>query len=584
MLFLFFIIWLALGSCLAKQVADRLWPLGRINWAPALFLPLFLLALLANVFTAWLALTDWAIVAAAVLSLSAIVGLWLAWRRQPILPRVVDESGSAIAWWLWLVVYLALLLGYYLIKVSATGQALSSPWQVLPIGFILAAAILLAAAVYAIISDKKIGQTLMLIVAASLLLHSYLLVYSNGFGGDRFRHLASEERILAGREYQPTLLADQLWLVQLGPLALPQALIDSAKLSYGSQWSLEVIASKLTGIATFEINRYLLPLLWSVFLPLIVFVAAWLIRSDKKFAAWSALLAGGLYLLQYYGAQGLPASYGLLWLAFFCLWPLSYLKHRDRRLLVVSLVFLALMYFSYSLAFIGAALFLLLIAAAFYRGQWSYWASLLGVAALVALDYVSSPQLAFSVRRFYDAFIQANLFYFFSSATNYLWLNLGLIAATAILIVLVSYLAVFNKINPALKAMALWFLTLFAGYYLAWSCLLGEHSLARRLTLFACLPLVFLLADLIRRLSDYHSRWLIGGVCVAAILFIYCSGPTLAINITDSDLARARELWPQIKNQPAACVKEPLAVILALEYVSAKEFQETINNANCSLP
>lgn len=580
MLFLISIVWLVASIYFSKQIINRQFSLGWVNFALAAFLPIFLLGPIANIFTAWLVLNEYTIVAAEILSFLIIIILWLSVRRQPELRRV-DDEGEKIPSWLWLVVYLSLLTGLYLIKVSATGQAITSPWSVLPVGFAIAAAILVSCASYAVIQEKKIGSTLIIIVAASLLIHSYLFVYSNGFGGDRFRHLASETRIISGLEYQPTLLTNDLWLKQIGPATVPQALIDSAKLSYGTQWSLEVIVSKITGWPVFQLNRFMLPIIWSIFFPLIIFALAWQVKPDKKFATLSALISCGLYYLQYYGAQGLPASYGLLWLAYFCLWPIMYLKSDDKKMLAASLLFLALMYFNYSLAFICAIIFLALVLASRLKGYYTYFVSIAGLAGLVALDFLSSGQIIISVRRFYEAFISSNLFFFHGTDTNYLWLNLFLIFIIVSLIILIKYFIIFSKINKPLTIFGLWFLAMFGAYFLSWSILSGEHIVARRLILFACLPLIFLLANYFERLLSYRPKLLVGTILVVIMMFSFYSGPTLEISVSDSDLSRAREIWPQIRSQQGACVKEPLAVILALEYESAKEFQETINNENC---
>ena len=581
MLTLSFIIWLGFSCYLAKQAVDRLLPLGRLNFALAAFLPIFLFGLIANIFTAWFAFSELSMIISAGLSLALIAAIWWQYRRQPAL-ACLEDSRASVPPWLWLIAYLSLISGWYLIKVSATGAAISSPWQVLPIAYLAFAALLIAAAGYAVLSNKKIVQALILIILSSLIIHSYLLSYNNGFGADRFRHLASEQRLLEGKEYQPSLLAKELWLSQLGPIAIPRALIDSAKLSYGAQWSIEASVSKLSGWPVFQVNRFLLPLVWSLFLPLIIFAAAWLMKPDARFALLSAFLSSGLYLLQYYGAQGLPASYGFLFLAFYCLWPLLYLRTGDKRLLYLSAGLLILMYFSYSLSFICAAAFFALIMAAKSERRYSYAAAFAAMSVLISLDFLSSPRFAFDPHRFYDALAGSNLLYFFGANTDYPALNILLALIICILVIVIAYFVAFDKWNQYLRAAGLWFLAMFGAYFLSWSLLYGEHSVSRRLLLFACLPLIFLLADFLKRLMSLWPPAIIMSAAVLAVCFNYYSGPILAAGVSDADLRRARELWPEIQTRRDACVKEPLGVILALEYESAKEFQETINNANCA--
>ena len=111
----------------------------------------------------------------------------------------------------------------------------------------------------------------------------------------------------------------------------------------------------------------------------------------------------------------------------------------------------------------------------------------------------------------------------------------------------------------------------------------GEHSLARRLTLFSSVFFIFILTEPIHDFVVAKKSQL--AVIFLSLLFTisFYSGPLLKVNVSDRDWAKAEAIWKDIsKLDSYPCVDDDLEVILALEAVSAKRFQETINNNNCA--
>jgi len=130
--------------------------------------------------------------------------------------------------------------------------------------------------------------------------------------------------------------------------------------------------------------------------------------------------------------------------------------------------------------------------------------------------------------------------------------------------------------------MSLIFCALMVAYFLSWTLLSGEHSLARRLTLFSVIFLVLMLIDVV-----YQALFIkqpLFTIILLSLLFTinFYSGPVLLINISNRDLNKAQAIWQDISrldNYP--CIKDDLEVILSLEALSAKRFQESINSNNC---
>jgi len=596
MMLAFFIIWLVASVIIANRLLAKLFVFDKnIIMVLAVFLPIVILGPVLNIFSAWFKLNDLAIYLSLAISLA---GLFLADKYcskdnpDNDYPLEENDSGKLFVFndWLYLIFAALAVIGIYFVTHAAGLNNILSPWDILS-GWQAIIAMLLAGMIIFGIYSRKISvlATLFLIVIFSFLIHSYLFVYKNGFGGDRFRHLASEERILQGLEYQPTLLAEKMWLNKLGPISYPQALTDSAKLSYGTMWSLEVLAAKISGWPVFQINRFLLPILWPIFLTVIIFAIAYLLRPDNRFALLAALLANSFYLLQYYGAQGLPASYGLLWLAFYLLFLINYLIKPDRlkaRLIFAGLI---LMYFNYSLAFLlagcGFAISLLLAKQKF----WAYLATILAVISLIALDFQSSPQIGFLYAKLWPSWIYANIVDFQALSRlvpmigEWHLLELALMAGL-FAILIIGFIKVWRKQDlPWLLVLLMAKITL-AAYFISYLFLNGEHSLSRRIMLFAVMFLLFFLADFAcDRIRSRNSFIVVASLIIFLTGLTYYSGPALNVNVTDRDLSKAEAIWKDIKGNKDYCVKDDLGVILALEYVSAKEFQETVNNQNCKL-
>ncbi|MFA5020613.1 MAG: hypothetical protein WC517_00950 [Patescibacteria group bacterium] len=592
-LWLLALLWLLFSWRSANRILARSLALDKMTVSLlAVFLPIFILGPLANIFTAWFQLNNWTICLSLFLSWAGlfIVDKFLLAKEPPVSAEIEIERPGPFVFsnWLYLIFGLAAAGGFYLIARAVNGGYLTSPWEVLS-DWLIAVVIILSAIIIYVIYCRKIpiAATLMMIMVFSLLIHSYLLVYQNGFGGDRFRHLGSEERLIQEREYQPTLLTDNLWLKTIGPLTYPQALTSPAKLSYGTMWSLEVIAAKLSGLSVFQVNRFLLPILWSIFLTVIIFALAFLLRPDKRLALLAAWLANSFYLFQYYGAQGLPAAYGLLWLAFYFIFLISHLKNPSRLKFWLLLIGLILMYFNYSLAFLLASLGFIFVLTLIKKKKLIYVLAPLAILGLVGLDYLSSLTVAFSISKIWPAWLVGNLLDFHALSRFgplFGWRSeLELLLAVGFFALLSVALAkIWQRQDPAWLLVALMAKIILVAYFLSYWFWDGEHSLSRRLTLFAVLFLVLILADAADR--AIRGRKSLTAVGLALILFsalAYYSGPVLDLAVTAQDLDRARVIWPAIRDQKDSCVEEPLSVILALEYVSAKEFQEAVNIINC---
>lgn len=585
--FFLFIIWLIVSSWLGTQILAKLLPLEKkLIWPLGIFLPIFLLGLIANIFTAWLRFNDLAMIVSFLIVFLLLAGGWLLFRHKekPVAEKLENDGRYHWPKTLSIVFIVLLAIGGWLLSASLSGANLLTPWQVISLWYlpvIFGVLLLLMAAVF---SRARLGGVLLMIILSSLLIHSYLLVYQEGFGGDRWRHLASENRILAEKEYQPTLMTDDLWQSEILGLKIPRALVDPGKISYGLQWSLEIIASRVTGIEVFQINRFLLPLLWSIFLPLIIAALAGLIWRDRLFILFSAALSGFFYLLQYYGAQGLPVGYGALWWCFFLLLAAAAFRDPARRLWPALVPLAALMYFNYSLAFILSALALVLGLAFKLKPAGKYPIICLSAISIFVLEIIlAGGQLAFN--GWWSWWRDGNLLFFEAGRALPLMSSYKFLALSIIFIIILASIIVniFRCKNRLMNFVAWLFIIIMTNYALSWIFLDSNLNLARRLTVFAALLLPLLIGwgiiENLKKMKKPALALMLIIICLLGVL-AYRSGPVLSVSVSQADWWAAQRVWQEIKDDPGNyCVLGDLGLLLPLETLSAKE----IVNGNFSL-
>lgn len=189
-------------------------------------------------------------------------------------------------------------LGFYLLYTSRTGASILSPWQTIHPAYIyvfFAATLVLGMLIIKFSSsqrggdkrgglesllkrglrrdplpappflkkgaDKRTLLLLFLLVIHSLLLHSYLpLTHDLIYGADGWRHMANEQRMLEGLLYLPAKTVEEASLsTRIGGL------------SYRPFWFISVAAAKITTLDLLTVNKWLLPIVWSIVFPLLMF-------------------------------------------------------------------------------------------------------------------------------------------------------------------------------------------------------------------------------------------------------------------------------------------------------------------------
>lgn len=576
-----FVIWLIVNSSLLAQALSVLFPLKRIYpQIISYFLTIFLLGLFANIFCAFFILNNFTILLALLLTALASTIFNYIFRNDNE-NTISLENGRVLRGSIFYpIAFIVLAIsGFLAIYLSITEKFITSPWQVLPIWY-LGVIFLLSVILFLMVLGKQRSiWTLLFIVIFAFLLHSYLLVYANGFGGDRWRHLGSEYRIMKGIEYQPTLLTDNLWQTKIGPVQIPRALVDGPKISYGLEWSLNIIASRVSGIDVFWLDKYLMIILWSIFVPFLFFISAVGLWPNKQFALLSSALTSVFYIFQYYGSHSLPISYG--WLPFMfltCSW-IFYLRKPTGKHFGFNIFLTLLMYFSYSLAFMFSGLMLLMALAFRYRNNIaSILVILISSVSIFIMEKFSSTIINnFSLTNWWR---ESNLLFFdfrsylglihYLRYVNYLYYFFSIIFLVSVLIGFIVWVL---KRESQFKFVGWMFAVAMINYFLCWNFLSGIHTLSRRLNLFILVFAIFILAwGIVKLREKIRISSLV--ILLLSILLVgaYYSGPFQDVSANSDDITASKYLWQKMEHNPSNyCVLSYTSELLVLEAYSGKE-------------
>lgn len=151
--------------------------------------------------------------------------------------------------WLEIAYFIFYLIGILILLLDRSDRALISPWQVINSSFFIIY-FLCSLALIIILSRKRLSATGKLLILSAHYLLSFIvaaIVYKIGYGFDPFIHQATME------------LIDKKGLVTPKPFY------------YLGEYGLIVIFHKLTGLSIYILNKFLVPVLAAIFLPLSVY-------------------------------------------------------------------------------------------------------------------------------------------------------------------------------------------------------------------------------------------------------------------------------------------------------------------------
>ncbi len=515
----------------------------------------------------------------------------------------------------WLIIAGYLILagwGFYLLMASKTGAAISTPWQTINKNFIYVFAAATFVLSLTILTRLKSNWVLGLLIVHSLLLHSYLpLTHDLFYGADGWRHLAVESSLLSGSGIIEPTISDQGTATGLTFLV--------GKLAYSQLWGVSVMLSKVFGFSLLTLTKWLMPVLWSLFIPLILFEIGRSLGWSKRFSLLFVWLSFLPFAWQASGTFTLPVNLGFItWIA---LIMLIFKRAENPEPIQVWILIAAGL-----LSIFGYSLFVLLFWLSFVVFElinWKEdftWPAIIGLTLLVAFAIpVCEWQFGYSglvprgsfmngAKQFVGNFMayylasgprphdimSGNVIFnetpSYSFIVNYFtifrwWLVAFMLGFWGVVIIglraahiggLGSLPTLSGNSNTNRQRSHLgWFLIITCGIYLSYIVtrywLPGEHLLTRRLDIVLAFLFITLFTLGLTQFSKLKHKiflvvisFLILSISIAAS---YSLGPDTDTASTD-EYAAMKYVWDSEKDEPKHCVIADTYPLLALEAIS----------------
>lgn len=519
----------------------------------------------------------------------------------------------------------ALFLGFLI--AFSTGEHILNPWQSIhPLAVWLVMA-LTVFVLWSIFSPMKKNGVLLLLIIHSFVLHAYIpITYDGGFGGDRWRHIASERYFLTGEIYTPGLIGEvEVPKQTVAGVTVPEVFIAGNKSSYAPQWILTLFLHQMTGVSLESVDEWLVPLIWFWLVIIGIYEISRFFFKDQRWRLFMTFIPILFFPYQVYGSITIPVGFAQLSFLFI-LWAwLRYISEGTVSSKYFGIIAIVLGYFHYILHFI---LSIILAALALTQKKISQKKNLtqgiVGVLSIVILAaFIPVLEHIFGLSWFTEALAQPQSIFkgladAFGRITNligythygshigqgnFLYEASRLPASTvsflrwpywpfgiSILVYGISVVgfwsAIKNKATPAWRLVSTFLIALSVSYFISWFVMDGYRTLARRLDLSIALLVSFLFAygayRIMLKLSNTHrffkknglSRKALVVFAIAGVSFAttstFASGPILD-RVTKNEYLAALYVWDKIQDKPPYCVIANTWPLLGLESASGRK-------------
>jgi len=500
-----------------------------------------------------------------------------------------------------LLIIILSLVGFYLLMVSQSAGRLATPWQVIGSDYIyvfLAAVFLTGVLVFSKLKTKVI---LFLLVLVTFLLHSYLpLTHKFIYGADGWRHMAVEASVVGENKADIVVFGAGDSIVQK---------INPGRFSYSQLWGISAIMARLLNVSLLSVNKWLLPVVWSLVFPLLLYeigIALGWAKKESLLLSWIGLLP---FAWQAAGSFTLPVNFGFLLMLFCVMLILRRLKSARKEQIAILAIILILSAFGYILylLFFAFAWILAEIIIKYGSGsghKLSKVLCILGVSAFIpavelvfgyskfdtALDWVGQiKQLIGNFSAYYLSagprphdiaagniiFNQAPAYAFVANFfTEWRWWLVVISVALAAAAV-AGIISLLRRRETEYVWLGIFSAGVLGSYILSNYFLAGEHLLARRMDNLAALALIvpafyFFIIFIFKRFSGIWAGVIFVAIAAVAIAASYSLGPDTQTATTDEYNA-ANYVWQTEKLAGQNCVLGDTYFLLTLEAISEKK-------------
>jgi len=526
-------------------------------------------------------------------------------------------------------VVLWLLAFYWLVFLQKPSMSVAqSPWQIINNNYLWLFFVLTVLSGLFLLAKYKIKVILLVLVMQTLLLHFYLPIsHQMPWGGDVWRHLAVENQLNNRQPILPVLIGEEAEWQEVANVKLPSVFFNPQKYAYGHLWGTSVLLSQTLVVDLLQINIWLMPILWSIALPLLLFRIGTLLFGYRRAGLWLIWLSLLPFPLQVLGSLSLPVSLGLLLFLFTLMMWLQYWREDEIWQKHLAILFSVLMLFSYTLFFILIWTVILLSAICYLlsakfqiansRQQiaqkiWVFILMIVSIFVIPVIELVSHisyftsninwlgnlKQLVGQFSGWFYAtlvrphdILSGNLLfnhtpdYAFTQNVFNAW-RYWLIPTMIIIWLLVIWgmIKAWCERSRAWQAIGLLSLIVFSGYIIGWFGLVGDRLLTRRLDVILVFLIIILLFKSLSQITYHLSvksiKWKVERVMLMLLIlflsffttFTYASGPDMrVVSVDEYNAAQMIVNKLQVtsyKLQDKFCVLSDTWVLLPLESLS----------------
>ncbi len=519
---------------------------------------------------------------------------------------------------------LLFIIGFLLLYGARTSNYIMAPWEVIPNLYLVVILLSSFIILYLIFTKLKSTVILIIIILFSVLIHSYLpIIYEVGYGGDKWRHIATERYIAEGNVVSPSFLDDTISYKEFGQVKIPSVFLVGNKTSYANQWAITVIISKIAAIDIFWIDLVLVFLLWSLFTPILLYKIGKIVCPHSKIIPLLLSFSSTIFwVLQVYGAITVPYSFGHLLFIFAALVLLDVSKVPTKKGYVFIGILTLMLYLNYIIALVIWVLLLSIIV--LYKAvkkvttiklsKKIYHCIIIAVGSLTISTIIISLDIYYAnIFNLSSAFDTASLLSWETPRSLGRWIlnifgitQFGSIAASGtffynlnnipqlmhwypiksittsfianlFLLVLIISGIVYLKIAKIFRNIILIFvMSFFLVLYIGSRYIInGPAPLSSRIDLLLylfLLPLVVFGVYNIYLLAN-NKKIIVSSLAIMIsiiLLFNYVSGPVLRM-VSASELKAMEYIYKRIKDETRYCVISDTWPLLALESISAKK-------------
>jgi hypothetical protein len=250
----------------------------------AVFAIFTLLGLIASIFVVFYSLNSSLLIYPFVIS--SVITYFICWKNLSIKVFFKKDKFWQEKKYVYFLIALFVFLSSFALVILFRSQSieiLTTPWQVIPLSFLYLffALALLASLLLLVVKNYKI--TLLLFILFSFVIHAYLpLSHALPWGGDVWRHMAVEKKMIDSGLELPVLFGNESLSRTIFGISVPEVFLIPNKYTYGHLWATSVLLTESLHIDLISINKWLVPILWSIFIPIFIYLLGLVKKSGKS--------------------------------------------------------------------------------------------------------------------------------------------------------------------------------------------------------------------------------------------------------------------------------------------------------------